>query len=139
MPSHPSRQESRCAPNGYWRGPSLNHWHQTQNHEKRWKFLQCAGQQADCESAVHAMPHIFAKEETDAVFLVDANALCYVNRKVMLHDIQYISSHCNLRIQQLRHTMSPLRSRWKRNSVTGQVNAIPSPSVCYCYCNYTSV
>ena len=35
----------------------------------------CAGQQAGCEFAVHAMSHIFA-EETDAMSLVDAaNAL----------------------------------------------------------------
>ena len=32
----------------------------------------CAGQQDRCESAMHAMSHIFAKEETDAVLLVDA-------------------------------------------------------------------
>ncbi len=71
----------------------------------------CAGQQAGCESAVHAMSHIFAEEETDAMLLVDAaNAFNSINRKV--------SSHCNLRTQLLRHAIPPLRSRWKGNSIS---------------------
>ena len=51
----------------------------------------CAGQQVGCEAAVHAMNQIFAEEETDALLLVDAtNAFNSINRKVMLHNIQYL-------------------------------------------------
>ncbi|XP_028417275.1 uncharacterized protein LOC114541674 [Dendronephthya gigantea] len=51
----------------------------------------CAGQQSGCEAAVHAMSKIFEEEETDAVLLVDAtNAFNSINRKIMLHNIQYI-------------------------------------------------
>ena len=51
----------------------------------------CAGQPAGCEAAVHAMSEMFAEEETDAVLLVDAtNAFNSINRKMMLHNIQYI-------------------------------------------------
>ena len=51
----------------------------------------CAGQQAGCEAAVHAMSMIFAEDETDALLFVDAsNAFNSINRKVMLHNIQYI-------------------------------------------------
>ena len=59
--------------------------------ESAGKLQLCAGQQAGCESAVHAMSHIFAEEETDAMLLVDAtNTFNSVNRNVMLHNIQYI-------------------------------------------------
>ena len=51
----------------------------------------CAGQQAGCEAAVHAMNQIFQEEETDALLLVDAtNAFNSINRQAMLHNIQYI-------------------------------------------------
>ena len=51
----------------------------------------CAGQQAGCEAAVHAMSEIFDDERTDALLLVDAtNAFNSINRKVMLHNIQYL-------------------------------------------------
>ena len=55
-------------------------------------YLQlCAGQQAGCEAAVHAMSEIFDDEGTDALLLVDAtNAFNSINRKVMLHNIQYL-------------------------------------------------
>lgn len=32
----------------------------------------CAGQEAGCEAAVHAMEQIFADEDTEAIILVDA-------------------------------------------------------------------
>ena len=51
----------------------------------------CAGQKAGCEAAVHAMTMIFAEDQTDALMFVDAsNAFNSINRKVMLHNIQYI-------------------------------------------------
>ena len=51
----------------------------------------CAGQQAGCEAAVHAMNDIFQEEQTDAILLVDAsNAFNSINRKAMLHNIPYI-------------------------------------------------
>ena len=51
----------------------------------------CAGQEAGCEAATHAMNQIFLEEQTDALLLVDAsNAFYSINRKVMLHNIQHL-------------------------------------------------
>ena len=51
----------------------------------------CAGQHAGCEAAIHAMTQIFDDEATDALLLVDAtNAFNSINRKVLLHNIQFI-------------------------------------------------
>ena len=48
----------------------------------------CAGQEAGCEAATHAMNQIFLEDETDALLLVDdSNAFNSINRKVMLHNI----------------------------------------------------
>ena len=33
----------------------------------------CAGQDAGCEAAVHAMERVFADEDTEAMILVDAS------------------------------------------------------------------
>ena len=51
----------------------------------------CAGQKAGCEAAAHAMREIFEEEETDAVLFIDAsNAFNSINRKAMIHNIQYL-------------------------------------------------
>ena len=51
----------------------------------------CAGQAGGCEAAVHAMSDIFEEEETDALLLLDAdNAFNSLNRRVLLHNIQYL-------------------------------------------------
>jgi len=51
----------------------------------------CAGQEAGCEAAVHAMHDIFNEEESEAVLLIDAtNAFNALNRKVFLHNINII-------------------------------------------------
>ena len=51
----------------------------------------CAGQAGGCEAAVHAMSDIFEEEETDALLLIDAdNAFNSLNRRVFLHNIQYL-------------------------------------------------
>ena len=51
----------------------------------------CAGQEAGCEAAVHAMHDIFIEEETEAVLLIDAaNAFNALNRKVFLHNISIV-------------------------------------------------
>ena len=51
----------------------------------------CAGQPGGCEAAVHAISDIFEEEETDALLLVDAdNAFNSLNRRVLLHNIQYL-------------------------------------------------
>ena len=48
----------------------------------------CAGHEAGCEAAIHAMHSIFKEEETEAVLLVDAvNAFNSINRQVFLHNI----------------------------------------------------
>ena len=51
----------------------------------------CAGHEAGCEAAIHAMHSIFKEEETEAVLLVDAaNAFNSINRQVFLHNISII-------------------------------------------------
>ena len=51
----------------------------------------CAGQEAGCEAAVHAMRSIFAAEECNAVLLVDANnAFNTLNRQTALHNIRVL-------------------------------------------------
>ena len=51
----------------------------------------CAGQDAGCEAAVHAMRKLFEQDETEAVLLIDAaNAFNAVNRNVFLHNIKVI-------------------------------------------------
>ena len=54
-------------------------------------FQLCAGQEAGVEAAVHAMHDVFQSNDTEAVLLVDAeNAFNSINRKMLLHNIQYI-------------------------------------------------
>eukprot|EP00794_Sanderia_malayensis_P005044 gene5044-biopygen4106 len=51
----------------------------------------CAGQKAGSEAAVHAISDIFEESASDALLLVDAtNAFNALNRKVLLHNIQYL-------------------------------------------------
>ena len=51
----------------------------------------CAGQEAGCEAAVHAMESIFAEEDTEAMILVDAtNAFNCLNRQVTLMNCEAI-------------------------------------------------
>ena len=51
----------------------------------------CAGQEAGCEAAMHAMGEIFREEETNALLFVDAtNAFNSLNRNTMIHNIQYL-------------------------------------------------
>ena len=51
----------------------------------------CAGHDAGCEAAVHAMHSIFDEENTEAVLLIDAgNAFNAVNRKVFLHNVRIV-------------------------------------------------
>ena len=48
----------------------------------------CAGQQAGCEAAVHAMRHLFDDSDSQAVLLVDAtNAFNHLNRQTSLLNI----------------------------------------------------
>eukprot|EP00794_Sanderia_malayensis_P001505 gene1505-biopygen1251 len=51
----------------------------------------CAGQKAGSEAAVHAISDIFEESASDVLLLVDAtNAFNALNRKVLLHNIQYL-------------------------------------------------
>ena len=51
----------------------------------------CAGQDAGCQAAVHAMKGIFAEEDTEAMILVDAtNAFNQLNRQVTLINCEAI-------------------------------------------------
>ena len=51
----------------------------------------CAGQDAGCEAAVHAMRSVFDDEDTEGVLLIDAkNAFNSLNRAAALHNIQVL-------------------------------------------------
>ena len=51
----------------------------------------CAGQEAGCEAAIHAMRTIFTADDCDAVLLVDANnAFNTLNRMAALHNIRVL-------------------------------------------------
>ena len=51
----------------------------------------CAGQDAGCEAAVHAMRQVFESPDTEAVILVDAsNAFNSLNRQNALRNIQHL-------------------------------------------------
>ena len=51
----------------------------------------CAGQEAGCESLVHAMHEIYEDQSSEAVLLVDAsNAFNTINRNAFLHNITII-------------------------------------------------
>ena len=51
----------------------------------------CAGQEAGCEAALHAMHKIFESNETEAMLIVDGeNAFNSINRNVLLHNIEYL-------------------------------------------------
>ena len=51
----------------------------------------CAGHEAGCEAAVHAMKEIYTHDETEATLLVDAmNAFNAINRQATLHNIRII-------------------------------------------------
>jgi hypothetical protein len=53
----------------------------------------CAGQEAGCEAAIHAMTRMFESEGTDGLLLVDAdNAFNRLNRSVALWNVQFICS-----------------------------------------------
>ena len=49
----------------------------------------CAGQDAGCESLIHAMQTIYEDQSAEAVLLVDAsNAFNSINRNVFLHNVE---------------------------------------------------
>ena len=51
----------------------------------------CAGHEAGCEAAIHAMKEIESMDQTEAMLLVDAtNAFNILNRKAALHNIGVI-------------------------------------------------
>ena len=51
----------------------------------------CAGHEAGCEAAIHAMKEIMSSDETQGVLLVDAsNAFNTINRQAALHNIGVI-------------------------------------------------
>ena len=50
----------------------------------------CAGQEAGCEAAIHAMHRISESNETEAILIVDAkHAFNSINWKALLHNIEY--------------------------------------------------
>lgn len=56
-----------------------------------WALQLCAGQDAGCEAAVHAMTSIFAEAGTRAmIFVDDCNVFNYLNQQVTLHNTEII-------------------------------------------------
>ena len=52
-----------------------------------------AGEDAECESLIHAMRKIYEDQSAEAALLVDAsNALNSINRNVFLHNVEVICS-----------------------------------------------
>ena len=48
----------------------------------------CPGHEAGSKAAIHAIYDVYQQDETEAVFIVDAdNAFNSINRNVMLHNI----------------------------------------------------
>jgi len=57
---------------------------------RSWKLVLCAGQDAGCEAAIHAMCRVFSEDNTEAVLLVDAsNAFNSLNCQTALHIFGY--------------------------------------------------
>ena len=68
----------------------------------------CTGHSGGSEVAIHAMSHVFEKEGTDDILLIDAsNALNRLNRSVALHNIQITWKEMSIYI--INTYISPLR------------------------------
>ena len=77
-----------------------------------------AGQEAGAEAAIHAMQDIFANEDTEAVLLIDAeNAFNSINRKVMLHNLNFICPVIITYHQLLLYYMSKIIYNWWRRNI----------------------
>ena len=51
----------------------------------------CTVQEVGCEAAIHAMHKVFEYNETEAMLIVDEeNAFSSINRKALLHKIEYL-------------------------------------------------
>ena len=51
----------------------------------------CAGHEAGCEAAIHAMKEIYSRDDTEAILLVDAtNAFNVINRQAALRNIHVL-------------------------------------------------
>ena len=69
----------------------------------------CAGHEAGCEAAVHAMREIFNEQDTQAILIVDAaNAFNSVNRNVFLHNIKVICPEISIFVANCYSTPSRL-------------------------------
>ena len=49
-----------------------------------------ACQEAGCEAAIHVKRKIFESNETEAILIIDADAFNSINRKALLHNIEYL-------------------------------------------------
>ena len=68
----------------------------------------CTGHSGGSEVTIHAMSHVFEKEGTDDILLIDAsNALNRLNRSVALHNIQITWKEMSIYI--INTYVSPLR------------------------------
>ena len=69
----------------------------------------CAGQDAGCEAAVHAVRTTFEQETTEAVILLDAaNAFNNVNRNAFLHNVKIICPSISSYVENCYNTPSRL-------------------------------
>ena len=75
-----------------WRSCSQDNWATKRYLQNAVGSIQlCAGQDAGCEAAVHAMAQIFDDNETEAMIFVDAsNAFNRLNRQVALRNTEVV-------------------------------------------------
>ena len=84
----------------------------------------CAGQEAGCEAAIHAMHGLFESNETEAILMVDVeNTFNSINHKALLHNIDYLCPvNCNAYLQLLCDICSSLYYWWKRIKIARRNN-----------------
>ena len=77
----------------------------------------CAGHEAGCEAAIHALREIFSSSATEAVILVDAsNAFNSLNREVALRNIQHLSPFSPTPIAMISHYTSTVKRCFLRKA-----------------------
>ena len=93
----------------------------------------CAGQEAGCEAAVHAMAQIFDDNETEAMIFVDAsNAFNRLNRQVALRNTEVV---CPCFDQHISEQFLAIR-RWPVHVVARRYHTRrPSGNGYVCHCN----
>ena len=71
-----------------------------------------AGQEAGAEAVIYAMQDIFANEDTEVVLLIDAQNAFFnsINRKVILHNLNFICPIITTSLLTINCYLTPARS-----------------------------